>query len=182
MKTYALRRSGSQSGLLATRNSEHCPRHEICTSRFTLRSPHTDKFELAFARHSSPNLQGGRRPKVQDPPPTPRRAWLEIYTLKRNGSDPLHLSQKVGFKLTKNEDAKSDHQAMCTAPQQAQSRKAPARAHQFVRVGAVEMHFEDLKRHDCAGHSIKLAADRCKHPCSNPATKGGIEGKFRQAK
>ena len=38
-----------------------------------------------------------------------------------------------------------------------------------MRACAVEMHFEDLERHDYATNSSELAARRCKHPRSNPA-------------
>ena len=79
-----------------------------------------------------------------------------------NTSDPLHLSRKVT--------------TMCENAHGALSRQAHAPATQILRACAVEVHMDDVERHECTVNSNELAVharapQRSKHTFLSPTVR-----------
>ena len=137
----------SKSALICAlrHHHHHCP--EICTSRFTSRSP------AKVIRSKSTSKEHIKMRK--------RSFRSRLPPISEN--EPHVQSPRFTAPATKSKHAK-DHSPspkMCTAP--AQSPRAPAQAHQILQACALEMHFEDLEVNECTVNSSELAGHGCEH-------------------
>ena len=122
------------------------------------------------------NLHHEIRAPLRSPPCPKCCTCHENCISKQNSSDPLHLSRKGNFGppkhevslalATKSEPCANAHGTATRA----QSRHAPVPATQISRACAVEVHIDDVERHECIVNSSELAAharaaQRSKHSC-----------------
>ena len=138
--------------------------------------PRTLHIEVHKALRLPRNLQTSHMSKTHDctcheirarrrSPPCPKYCTChENCTSKKNSSDPLHLSRKVDFgapntrfPLCLPRKVTTMYENAHGATTRAQSLEAPAAATQTLRACAVEIHFEDFERHECAVNSSELA-------------------------
>ena len=155
--------------------SERCTCHEICASRFTTccacHEICTSRFTKCCASHEI--CKRATCPKV-----TIRCTRLSrnlISSTITTMSKALHLPRKLHFKIEQLRSL-ADFEArkhevslapatksaiMCGnahgATTRAQSLEAPAVGAQTLRACAVEMHIDDVERHECTVNSSELA-------------------------
>ena len=135
---------GSQSAAPATKSANEPPVEKLRFTAPVTKSEHLDDHH--HVQSAAPATKSALRSQTVPIP----CACHEKSTLDHQSARfPLRLPRKV---ITMCENVHG-------ASTRAQSRQALAAATQILRACAVEMHFEDFKRHECTVNSSELAVD-----------------------